>query len=205
MSAGRLTGSLNNLEPRTVSGCLYNLIRHPYKTLCRRWNWKSALMSAIIRGLIFFFTNIVAGLGAAVGAMLIEFAFRIVTSGFYGAMTQCFRRAEPAWAAAVCAVVILPIANHAPELAIHWASGTPELTNSVGASLLFTVLSTLFNLYAMRKGAMVVGPHCRPLLEDLRRMPRIVVGFVSVAPVAFLRLIKPYGRKKPSRAESCAD
>ena len=40
------------------------------------WNWKSALYSSVLRGLIFFFANLTAGLHAAEGAMLAEFVFR---------------------------------------------------------------------------------------------------------------------------------
>ena len=38
-------------------------------------------------------------MSAAFGVLLTEFAFRTLTSGFYGAITQAFRRVETAWAA----------------------------------------------------------------------------------------------------------
>jgi hypothetical protein len=174
----------------SVTSALYNLARHPYETLCRRWNWKCALLSATVRGLIFFFVNIVAGLRAAVWAMLIEFVFRALTAGFYGAMTQAISRIQPGWAAAACAVVLLPIANHVPEFVVHWIGGTEKLAGAVAASAAFTVISTLFNLYAMRNGALIVGPERRSLTEDLKRMPRMVIGFVCVVPLALWRLAR---------------
>jgi hypothetical protein len=41
----------------------------------------------------------------------------------------------------------------------------------------FTVLSTGFNLFAMRRGALVVGPGCGSLADDLRRTPRLIGAF----------------------------
>ncbi|HXG67697.1 MAG TPA: hypothetical protein VNO70_21525 [Blastocatellia bacterium] len=180
----------SHLHATTVGGVLYNLIRHPYELLIRRWNWKSALMSSLIRGIIFFCTNLVAGLRAAIGAALVEFIYRALTAGVYGSMTQAFRHARPAWAAALTAMVLLPIVSHIFEFLIHWARGTPELLGSILASALFTVLSTLFNLYAMRKGALVVGPQNDSLAQDMRRMPGIVVGFVAVGVKGVYRLCK---------------
>jgi hypothetical protein len=70
------------------------------------------------------------------------------------------------------------VLSHTLELAVHYLRGTPELTRSIGASVAFTVLSTAFNLFAMRRGAFVVGPGHFPLRHDLRRTPRLVVAFV---------------------------
>jgi hypothetical protein len=36
---------------------------------------------------------------AAEGAMLAEFVYRGITAGFYGALTQAFRKAAPVWKA----------------------------------------------------------------------------------------------------------
>ena len=39
------------------------------------------------------------------------------------------------------------------------------------------MLSTGFSLFAMRRGALVVGPGCASLAEDLRRTPRLIGAF----------------------------
>jgi hypothetical protein len=51
------------------------------KTIVRRWNWKCALLSSIVRALIFFCVNLAAGLHAALGALLTDLAFRGAASG----------------------------------------------------------------------------------------------------------------------------
>src|SRR5205807_9410121 len=74
------------------------LIRYPVRYLVRLWNWKSALLSSLFRGLLFLFVNLLAGWPAAVRAMSTELALRFATSGFYGAITEAFSAARPVWA-----------------------------------------------------------------------------------------------------------
>jgi hypothetical protein len=122
--------------------------------------------------------------------MLAEFIFRSVTSGFYGSITQAFRRAEPHWLAALTAMVLLPVVSHSLEFLVHWLRGTPELGRSMAASVAFTALSTLFNLYAMRRGVLLVGEDRMSIWHDLKAMPRLLLGFIAVPPVAVWRLAR---------------
>jgi hypothetical protein len=180
--------SVSNPPPHTtVADVLRDLAAHPVDNLIRRWNWKAAATSVIMRGTIFFTANLSAGLDAALAVLLTEFVFRTLTSGFYGAVLQAFRKAEPAWAAALTTTVLLPLANHTTEFFIHWARGTPKLATSIIASVVFTILSTLFNLHVMRHGVLVVGEHSHSLWHDMKQMPRLVVSFVAIAPLALYR------------------
>jgi len=167
--------------PRTVAAVLLWLVSHPWSALACRWNYKSAVFSAAIRAVLFFLTNLRAGVDAAAAAMLTEAVFRVCTSGFYGAMTQAFRQAEPRWAATACALVVVPAAAHAFELVVHWARATPELALSVVASVALSLVSTGFTLFAMRRGALVVGEAAPSLLADLRALPGLMVQFAAIA------------------------
>jgi hypothetical protein len=166
----------------SVGEVLRRFVREPRKYLLARWNWKSAVLSSLFRAAIFFFANISAGLFAAIAAMSTELIFRGITSGFYGALTEGFQEAEPPWAAAAGLLVVLPFANHALEFVVHWMLGTQNLVPSIAASVVFTALSTLFNLFAMRRGALIVGAGHGSLLEDLRRMPGLLMDFVMLLP-----------------------
>ena len=166
----------------SVGEVLLRFVREPQKYLLARWNWKSAILSSLFRAAIFFFANLTAGLPAAMAAMGTELIFRGITSGFYGALTEGFREAEPPWAAAVGVLVLLPLANHSMEFLVHWLRGTRNLLPSITASVIFTALSTLFNLYAMRRGALIVGSERASLLEDLRRMPVLLLDFILLIP-----------------------
>jgi hypothetical protein len=167
------------VEPTTVSGVIRWIARHPWQALIVRWNYKSAVLSAVMRALLFFAVNDRAGRDAALAAMTTEFCFRFATSGFYGAMTQNFRRVEPAAAGAVTAMIVLPVVAHSLEFIVHWWRGTAVLAASIAASVMLTVVSTAFNLFAMRRGALVVGEGQRPLLADLAAAPRLLVLFVA--------------------------
>lgn len=166
----------------TVGDAALNLLRHPVETLVRRWNWKSAVLSALTRGALFFLANLRAGFSAALGAMFIEAAFYIVVAGFYGSATEAFRRARPAWLALLIMMLVMPATNHTLEFLLHWASGTRKLTTSIVASVSLSMISAVFNLFAMQRGAFIVGTERQSLLEDFRQLPAIVYDFITFLP-----------------------
>jgi hypothetical protein len=142
-----------------------------------------------LRAVLFLCANLTAGWKAATAAMLAEFIYRACFSGFYGALTQAFSKAEPAWTGAIASAAFLPGASHSIEFVVHLLRGTPNLRTSLIASVSFTVLSTLFNLYAMRRGALLAGAEGGSVAADFRRMPRLITGFLAAGPMALLRLI----------------
>jgi hypothetical protein len=173
-----------------VSEALLELIRHPVSVLVRKWNWKCALFSSLTRAWVFFFANLTAGWRAALGAMFAEFVFRGITSGFYGAMTQNFRAVQPAWSGALTVMVLLPLSSHSLEFLVHWLRHTPKLFTSIVSSVCFTVVSTLFNWYAMKRGAMVVGADAQTLGRDMMAMPSIIGSFVAGPPLFVWRQLR---------------
>lgn len=76
----------------------------------------------------------------------------------------------------------MPIATHSLEWAVHRIRGTPHLRTSITASVIFTIVSTLFHLFAMRHGHFIVGEGSRPLGDDLRHAPRLVLDFLQAGP-----------------------
>ena len=174
----------------SVIQVLRELVLHPVETIARRWNWKSALLSSCLRALIFFVANLPAGLPAAFAALLTEVTFRGAASGFYGALTEAFRFAEPEWAASLVVMFLLPLAGHSVEFAVHLLRGTMKLKISMIASICFTAVSTLFNLYAMRRGALVTGEGEQTLGNDMKQMPRLIGGFLISGPLVAWRLIE---------------
>ncbi len=163
----------------SVTEVLALVVRQPGRFLVGRWNYKSAVLSACVRAALFFAANLSAGVGAALGAFSTEFWLRFLTAGFYGALTQALHRAEPARAGMAAAMVLLPITAHSLEILAHAAMGTPNLWGSILVSMLFTVGSTAFNVYAMRQGVFIVGDGAQSLVADLRRLPAVVGGFAG--------------------------
>lgn len=178
-----------DIGPLSVWAALRGILRDPVEHLVRRWNWKSALTSAIIRAAIFFSANLTAGWRAAAGAMGVEFVFRILTSGFYGSVTEAMRKARPAWLAFTVAMILLPVVSHVIEFIVHWTRGTPKLARSIVASMIFTAFSTLFNLYAMQRGVLIVGAGSRSFWHDMKTLPSLIVSFLALGPVALWRVV----------------
>jgi hypothetical protein len=147
--------------------------------LIQRWNWKSAVLSSVVRSGLFFAANLGAGAEAARAAFLTELIFRATTAGFYGALTQAFKEVRPPWLGTAVAIVALPAVSHGLEFFVHWTRGTARLAASLVVSIGFTALSTSFNLFAMRRGALIVGPGSRSLWHDLRRAVPLVALFIA--------------------------
>ncbi len=179
-------GSHPQLAGTTWSEVLGELVQHPLQLLTQ-WNWKSACVSAAVRATIFFTANLPSGRSAAVAAFTTEIWLRLATSGFYGGLTQRLGRIEPEWQAVLAATVILPLVSHGIEVAVHLARGTPELLVSILASASLTVLSTSFNVFAMRRGALITGEGSQPLHRDLLRMPSLFASFLRAPACAAWR------------------
>ncbi|HXG53809.1 MAG TPA: hypothetical protein VNJ03_00380 [Vicinamibacterales bacterium] len=167
------------MRSHRVSWLLRDALRHPVTHFVRHWNWKAALISSVCRATIFFVMNVPAGMEAGVRALVTELLFRAVASGVLGSLTQTLRHARPAWHGAVAALLIMPAVGHAAEYAVHRLAGTPRLSHSMFVSVAFTCFTTTFNLFAMRRGALIVGAGQRSLAHDLRAMPRLIAEFVT--------------------------
>jgi hypothetical protein len=162
----------------SVSEVLARLAIHPRERILRRWNWKSAALSAVIRASIFFASTLSAGWHAALGASGAELIFRAATSGFYGTIAEALAPARPLWKSTGTALVLLPATSQAMDFVLHAVRGTPALGRSFFISTVFTVVSTIFNLFVMRRGVLIVGDGRLPILCDLQRMPGLIGEFL---------------------------
>ncbi len=97
----------------------------------------------------------------------------------YGALTQAFRKSEPRWAATLVVLIGVPGVSHAIEFCLHRLCGTPNLRASILRVAALTLISTSFNLHAMRRGVLVVGSGEQSLLADMRSLPRTIWTFIT--------------------------
>lgn len=146
------------------------------------WNWKSALLSVILRGPIFLVAAVRHGWQAAFGALLTESVFCAVSAGFYGAIVQSLKDAEPQWLTGIFLAAVVPLIFQVLEYLLHWFRGTPHLRIAEIISVIVSGLSALFNWYAMRRGTLLVGGEGGKFGGDLRRLPRLLVGFLAILP-----------------------
>jgi hypothetical protein len=94
--------------PADVREVAAELICHPVRNLVFRWNWKSALLSPVVRGGLIFAANASAGTAGAANALLVEIGYRALTAGFCGTIVESFRLVEPYWAGQLTVLLAVP-------------------------------------------------------------------------------------------------
>jgi hypothetical protein len=184
--------SFSNLpKPLRVSAVIKYILGHPLEMIVRRWNWKAATLSGIMRGSIYFFTHISLGWRAALSAMSLEFLFRVFNSGAVSSISQSFRAAEPQWLANVIVMFAFPAYGHLFEFILHTLNGDRNVNKSIVFSILFSALSAIFNLHAQRRGAMLVkDEEQKSFWSDLKRMPVIFFEFFGYPFIWVYRKLK---------------
>lgn len=115
-------------------------------------------------------------------ALLTESIFCVLSAGFYGAVVQILKDAEPQWLTGVFLTVVMPVIFQVLEYLLHWFRGTPHLRIAGVVSLAVSAVSALFNWYAMRRGTLLIGREGGGFGGDLRRLPRLLFGFLAVLP-----------------------
>jgi hypothetical protein len=160
---------------------LLDLAKRPQRILFL-WNWKSAVLSVILRGPIFLIAGLHQGWKGALAALATETIFCVVSAGFYGAIIQNLKDAEPPWLTATFLAGVIPVTFQVLEYVLHWFRGTPHLRVAEIVSLIVSALSSLFNLYAMRRGTLLVGDEARSFGGDLARLPLLLLRFFAVLP-----------------------
>jgi hypothetical protein len=144
----------------------------------------------VLRGPIFLVAAIHRGWQSAISALLTESIFCVLTAGFYGAVVQSLRNAEPEWLTAIFLTLLMPAVFQVLEYWLHWLRGTPHLRPAEIASVVVSAVSALFNWYAMRRGALLVGVEGRKFGSDLRRLPHLIFSFLALLPRKLFDFIK---------------
>ena len=150
------------------------------------WNWKVALMTAVLRGLacVAALRHMEAHARNHFG--LVEAAFVLATCGFLSALQQqslSIRSEILAW---FSCVVVVPLASLGCDAALHfWLDG--RQTRQLGIpALVFTVLSATFHWHMIRNGVLLVGDESHSLSTDLKRIPRLTATYFTT-PVLWMR------------------
>jgi hypothetical protein len=149
---------------------MMRIVARPWMVFIVHWNWKAALLSAGIRGLLFTVVLVPRGAGAMRGAW-IEIAFRIALGGCWGSIMQELRRARPAWLAGLLIAAVLPTSAHGLEFALFKLGGATHIKSGMIASIAFSMASLAVNYGLMRRGLMVTGEGGASLASDFRRFP----------------------------------
>ena len=171
----------------TLSGAVADLLRHPVDRLIRNWNWKAALISAALRTTIFFTVNLTASWNSAVAAAVTELCYRAPMVGTLAALSQSFRRVQPAWVGSVVMMAVLPAMGHGIEFTVHWFRGTEKLSESVAVSVAFSMATTGLNYLLHRRDVLVVGHGATPFLADILQVAPHLFDLFLRKPARLLR------------------
>src|SRR5262245_39379934 len=143
---------LPSRRPDTVGTVAWYVVTHPWKIFVGQWNWKAALLSAVLRGAAFALPVATLTGRDAVHSVGIEMGFRIVIGGFWGSLLQAFRRAQPAWLATLSVAVVLPAAAQLLEFLVLRAGNATRIRTAMVVSAVISIGSLLINLRLMRDG-----------------------------------------------------
>ena len=182
-SAVRLRGNAKSGEPDPVPGLNSPAASPPSA------NWRPSerapleledrRLQRLLPRPAFFFASLQLGLREAARAAGIEFLLFAAMAGFTGALIQNVRFLQPLWLRMTILLAGVPAILHTGEWLGHTWLGTPARNKGVLFSVILSGIAALFNLYAMRKGALVAGHEGDSFILDLARLPRLIGGFIS--------------------------
>ncbi len=127
------------------------------------WNWKSALLSVMLRVPVFAVAAARHGLEAVAAAVLTESVVCGFNAGCYAAVVQAIRNRKPVWLTALLITVGMPAVGQVIEYEVH--------------------------LWRMKHGTLLVGGQGGNLSHDLRRLPTLLGRFLLLGPRWVLRRI----------------
>jgi hypothetical protein len=181
------------IMPDTIRGVLQVLLKDPFAVIWR-WHWKAAVMSGLFRAPIFFLSYKKEGFAVAVGAMFAQFFSRMIFGGVNGAIIQSFSRVKPQWHAFLTVPLVLAFFSHLIEFLVQSVYdsyyGTTSMGKAITVSVAISMLSAVFNLYAMSRGSFLVkDERQQSLWRDLQNAPRLVFDFMAFVPLRICEMI----------------
>lgn len=138
----------------------------------------------MIRSFVYLLTTMKHGWHSELHAIAAEMFYVALTAGIYAALQQGALDVRPRWLSNLLIVLAVPVLSQTVEYTVHAAAGTPNLKTATISILSFGLISAMFHLHVMRKGAMLVGSKSRPFSDDLKRMPALVASFLAAPVIA---------------------
>jgi hypothetical protein len=191
------------IRPDSAKAVWLDIWQNPGQ-LVRHWNYKSALFSSTMRASLFLVTYLQFAkkgseaqdtVALAFGAAAAQFIYRLLFAGINGCLIQAFRLVSPPWQA-LLSILIITAFSHLLEFAVQIAYATATNTHqhtdeAIVRSICVSIISAIFNLFAMRRGVMLVGDaeDRKTIWGDIKHIPTVVVEFVAFIPMEIYRMI----------------
>lgn len=148
----------------------------------RCWNWKCALLSATARSVVYLLAMARHSDQNPLAVVLVEVVYVTLTAGLWAGLQQRALGFKRRRLGDLVVVLLVPGLAQLCDALAHALSRTTAPPRAMVAVCAFTLLSALFHLHVMRRGAFLSGKGCS-LIEDFRRMPRLAAGF-ALQPLA---------------------
>jgi hypothetical protein len=142
------------------------------------WNWKCALMSALARSTVYAFAMTRSRSREGLAVILVEMLYVILTAGLYAGLQQRALTIRRRWLGDLAIVVGVPGLSQCVDWLVHRLAGAPTPHRALLSVCVFTLLSALFHRHVMRQGTFLTGEQGRSMIDDFRRIPRLVLSFV---------------------------
>lgn len=171
------------------------------------WNWKCALLSTAARSTVYLIAMMRAGhnhafLTAGLPVVLVEVVYVTLTAGLYAGLQQRALSFRSQLLGNLTVVFGVPALAQVLDWLAHRAAGAPAPGKATIAVCIFATVSALFHLHVMRRGVFLTGHRGRSLLDDFRRIPRLIAGFVAVPILSLTALAGRFGRDAESEVAS---
>lgn len=153
------------------------------------WNWKCALMSAVVRSLVYGIAMVRGGNRERLAVIGIEMLYVTLTAGIYAGLQQRALSIRRRWLGDVCIVLLVPGLSQVLDWLVHRIAGAPAPARAFTGAVAFTVISALFHRHVMRQGTFLTGEAEASVIEDFRRIPKLLVSFVSWPGALLLSLL----------------
>jgi hypothetical protein len=164
------------------------------------WNWKCALLSASARSIVYLVALSHIGRRGGLSIVLVEMAYVTLTAGLYAGMQQKALGLRNRLLGNLIVVLCVPGLAQFLDSLTHRIAGATVPGRATLAVCIFTMVSALFHLYVMRRGAFLTNHNGCSLLEDFRRMPRLILAFVTAPAVLFMAIAARIGSEAESEA-----
>lgn len=142
------------------------------------WNWKCALLSAVVRSLVYLAAMARPGAHSRLAVVAVEVAYVTVTAGIYAGLQQRALGLRRRWLGNGLIVAGVPGLAQVLDWTVHRGLGAAAPGRATVAVCVFTPVSALFHLHVMRRGVFLTGRAGRTLAQDFRQMPWLVLGFL---------------------------
>jgi hypothetical protein len=169
------------------------------------WNWKCALLSAAARSIVYLTAMAHTGLRGSLAVVLVEMAYVTLTAGLYAGWQQQALGLRSRLLGNLTVAAGVPGLSQLLDWLAHRAVGPAAPPRATLAVCIFAALSALFHLYVMRRGAFLTGRAGRSLLDDFRRMPRLIAGFVSAPALFWIAQIARLTRTTPAMNQAVTE